>query len=1145
LPITIYVPLLDEITWPTGEYKQFGYMVGGNSSYPPLVVWPSLLTSIDSFDASNVRTFHASYEYDYDYNYNYARATRSEHGQNDLSYQATVIGYENFLNPITVTNINGLSTTFTFDYQRKDNAVNGTPRLIKVDGNAYGSCLASNATYTYDFLGYLNTAITEAGLTTDYDFANNQYDFDTIGLLDKVTYKNVDNGVDRVIDYHWYANRQLKGVTRPGLTVGYTYENGRIASRTETDTTVDPPGYVRIHARTRTWTYAYTYYGNDADGLHRIEQLLVTGPRGDQTIYRYSPTGNLTSIADALNHTVTFSEHNEFGLPRTMLDANGLTSSLQYDGRGRLTLLSTSGAVTQFAYNPENKLTRVTIPDGRYLDFTYSDSGRLSAVTNNVGEKVEIQSTAYPTFTQVVTKIFDRDGTTLHANLWRQYDALGRLWKMYDLGGVTGEIKYDAAGNPDTLIDGNNGVIRQLFDGLGRLKTVTDNRQDGVTTPIGYDNQDRLTSVDDPDGVTTTYHYDGFENLLQTSSPDTGTTTYQYDDGGNVKALIQANGTTIGYSYDLLNRLTFIDNPNLSNDVTYVYDETATNGNTNYGVGHLTTIKQNSGNSIKWIYDVQGKIVTDIRKIWSNTYTTGYAYDSVGAGKLTSMTYPSGNKYIIDTSVSSIVNGNVRAITLETPLTEIVKTVTYKPFGPTARFVYGNGRVYLATYDSLYRMDKLKIGTLNLDYGYDSRSLVEYIDDLSTAANRTEDFDYDPAGRLYTATGDYGQQTFLYSYAGDRLSTTSDLNGQVTNDSYTTEPGTHLLQEVVGDNPRSFTYNVDGRLVKDNDNDRVFVYDFNGRVTSVKVGGATIATYSYNPLGQRHGKTAEGVGHHFVYGLNGELIWEGLPDGSWQRDYVYLHDLLVAFVDTTASGINVYYVQADRLGTPQIVSNSAKVNVWKATYTPYGQANITLANIENNIRFPGQYYDNESGLHYNWHRYYDPSTGRYLTPDPIGLDGGMNLFVYAGGNPVMGTDPSGLFDATVNDTGGRNGATYGGMITVTGDCGQTVTVPGSSWPNPKNPNPGVATGTYPGTYSPTGHQGSYPGIRVNNGGNIPTIGPNPAQGGQRYANGINIHCGYSQTNRGSAGCITIQPNHCQAVWNVLQPGETGTITINR
>ena len=107
------------------------------------------------------------------------------------------------------------------------------------------------------------------------------------------------------------------------------------------------------------------------------------------------------------------------------------------------------------------------------------------------------------------------------------------------------------------------------------------------------------------------------------------------------------------------------------------------------------------------------------------------------------------------------------------------------------------------------------------------------------------------------------------------------------------------------------------------------------------------------------------------------------------------------------SGAGTYWFINDHLGAPRAVINDSGQTVWKAAYLPFGKAEVLVDTIENNFRLPGQYYDAETGLHYNMFRYYDPDTGRYITADPVGLNGGLNLFAYAGGDPVNAIDLDG------------------------------------------------------------------------------------------------------------------------------------------
>jgi RHS repeat-associated protein len=143
-------------------------------------------------------------------------------------------------------------------------------------------------------------------------------------------------------------------------------------------------------------------------------------------------------------------------------------------------------------------------------------------------------------------------------------------------------------------------------------------------------------------------------------------------------------------------------------------------------------------------------------------------------------------------------------------------------------------------------------------------------------------------------------------------------------------------------------------------------------------------------------------------------------------EYIYLGDQLLTMLKP---GEVAYYYHNDHLGTPQVLTNDTQGIAWKAAYTPFGEAVVSIATVENPFRFPGQYYDPETGLHYNYFRYYNPQTGRYITPDPIGLWGGINLFTYVRGNPLRWIDPEGLRYA---EQYAAYGAIIGGTLVAAG-----------------------------------------------------------------------------------------------------------------
>ena len=123
-------------------------------------------------------------------------------------------------------------------------------------------------------------------------------------------------------------------------------------------------------------------------------------------------------------------------------------------------------------------------------------------------------------------------------------------------------------------------------------------------------------------------------------------------------------------------------------------------------------------------------------------------------------------------------------------------------------------------------------------------------------------------------------------------------------------------------------------------------------------------------------------------------------------------------------------LHTDHLGTPQLVTDNTQAIVWQADYKPFGEVNITTETISNNLRFPGQYFDGETNLHYNYFRDYDPATGRYIESDPVGLDGGFNTYGYVDQNTIRFVDPLGLVRWSGSSFGISIGVVVGATFTI-------------------------------------------------------------------------------------------------------------------
>jgi RHS repeat-associated protein len=250
--------------------------------------------------------------------------------------------------------------------------------------------------------------------------------------------------------------------------------------------------------------------------------------------------------------------------------------------------------------------------------------------------------------------------------------------------------------------------------------------------------------------------------------------------------------------------------------------------------------------------------------------------------------------------------------------------------------------------------------------------------------------------RLSDATSNYGDIDYAYDAIGNRISETVDTVAET----YSYEVNSHHLSQTQNGTTVSYTYDANGNTTDNTDGQ--FSYGDNNRLKEASISGNTLATYTYNGRGERVKKDGNTLTYYY-YNQGGQLIAETDATGNTLTEYIYSDVQPIALIENS----NINYIHTDHLGTPQQISDDSQTVVWKADYNPFGEATVTTQTITNNLRFPGQYYDEETGLHYNLNRYYDPQLGRYITSDPIGLQGGLNTYGYALQNPIIIFDPTG------------------------------------------------------------------------------------------------------------------------------------------
>jgi len=745
-------------------------------------------------------------------------------------------------------------------------------------------------------------------------------------------------------------------------------------------------------------------YSYDAQG--RLE--TVTDPAGGITQYTYDSQHRMLTLTDARGITFLTNEYDAQGRVIRQAQADGgiftfdytvtsgfITATKATDPRGNATtyrfnnfgyLISQTdalGQTTTFERQPGTNLLLATIdPIVRVTRFSYDASGNVTGITDPLGNTRTI---TYDSTFNKVTSITDPLGNVTTF----EYDTQGNLIAITDpeqnrkpgAERLRTKITYNEVGQPLTTTDALGNTTTFAYDNLGNLTAITDPL--GNTTIRTYDDVSRLLAQTDPLGRTTRLTYDPMNRITTILDALGGGTSFSYDPNGNMLAVTDARGNTITHEYDSMDRLVRRFDQ-LGRAETFTYD----------GNGNLVTTTDRKLQTAAFSYDAVNR---RIQASYADGTVTRFEYDA--AGRL------------------------IRADDTADPHRPI--TLAYDALNRILSETTSLGTASY-DYDALGRRTQMTVsGQALVLYYYDAASRLRTI---TQSPLDPVTLDYDALGRRTLLTLPNGVSTEYQYNAGSQLTALlyrsslgflGDLSYQYDATGNRTAIGGSFARTLLADAVPSATYDAANRQLAFGV--RSMLFDANGSIGDLTEGGRT-TIYVWDPRGHLIAIDSPGVSASFGYDATGRrnrktvngqttiIQYDGLDivrDVANDAEVSYLANLEIdeQLVRVEPSGTFQYL--ADALGSTLALTDGTGKIAQTYSYAPFGQSEFADTPASPNpFQFAGRENDG-TGLYYYRARYYSPALHRFISEDPIRLDGGVNFYAYVGGDPISRADPTG------------------------------------------------------------------------------------------------------------------------------------------